>query len=246
LAALIGIPYSYDSAQSYVDVNVTGTLNILEAARAHSVGRVVHTSTSEVYGTAQYVPIDEKHPLQGQSPYSASKIAADKLGESFAASFGTPVVVLRPFNTYGPRQSARAVIPAIITQALAGEEVALGNLEPTRDFTYVADTVDGFLAAASSQAAVGQVVNLGTGNEISIGDLVTLIGELLGREIQVRQHDDRKRPGTSEVERLNSDNRLARELLGWQPRTSLRDGLSATIEWIEQNLSRYHVGTYAV
>jgi NAD dependent epimerase/dehydratase len=246
LGALIGIPYSYVHPRETFDTNAAGTLNVLVAARDLEVRRVVHTSSSEVYGTARYVPIDEQHPLQGQSPYSASKIAADKLAESFADSYELPVVTLRPFNTYGPRQSARAVIPVIITQALAGQEVALGNLAPTRDFTYVADTVEGFLAAASSEAAVGRTINLGTGNEISIGDLAMLIGEVLGQELAVRTDDARTRPTGSEVERLLSDNTLARELLGWSPTTSLRDGVEATVAWIRDNLSRYRVGTYEI
>jgi NAD dependent epimerase/dehydratase len=246
LGALIGIPYSYVHPRETADTNIGGTLNVLLSARDLDVERVVLASSSEVYGTARRVPIDEEHPLQAQSPYSASKIAADKLGESFAATFSTPVVVLRPFNTYGPRQSARAVIPTIVTQAIAGDEVVLGNLLPTRDFTYVADTVDGFLAAGSSDAAVGRVINLGTGNEISIGDLAALIAEILGREISIRQQNVRMRPGDSEVERLLSDNRLARELLGWEPKTSLREGLAATIEWIERNMSNYRVGTHEI
>jgi dTDP-glucose 4,6-dehydratase len=246
LGALIGIPYSYFHPRETADTNIGGTLNVLLAARDLGVRRVVLASSSEVYGTARHVPIDEGHPLQAQSPYAASKIAADKLGESFAASFGTPVVVLRPFNTYGPRQSARAVIPTIVTQALAGDEVVLGNLLPTRDFTYVADTVEGFLAAGSSDAAVGRVINLGTGKEISIGDLVALIGETLGRQISIRQEDARIRPGASEVERLLSDNRLARELLDWAPKTSLREGLAATVEWIERNTFQYRVGTHEI
>ena len=246
LGALIGIPYSYVHPRETADTNVGGTLNVLLAARDLGVGRVILTSSSEVYGTARYVPIDEQHPLQAQSPYAASKIAADKLGESFSASYGTPIVILRPFNTYGPRQSARAVIPTIVTQALAGREVVLGNLLPTRDFTYVADTVDGFLAAGTSDAAVGRVVNLGTGNEISIGDLVAVIGETLGESLAISQEDVRVRPGDSEVDRLLSDNRLSRELLGWEPRTSLRDGLAATIAWITENLSRYRVGTHEI
>jgi NAD dependent epimerase/dehydratase len=246
LGALIGIPYSYVHPRETADTNIGGTLNVLLAARDLRVGRVVLTSSSEVYGTALHVPIDERHPLQAQSPYAASKIAADKLGESFSATYGTPIVVLRPFNTYGPRQSARAVIPTIVTQALAGDEVVLGNLLPTRDFTYVADTVDGFLAAGASEAAVGRVINLGTGNEISIGDLAALIGEILGRELSVRQEGIRIRPDDSEVERLLSDNRLARELLGWEPKTPLREGLTTTVEWIEHNLPRYRVGTHEI
>ena len=246
LGALIGIPYSYVHPRETADTNIGGTLNVLLAARDFHVGRVILTSSSEVYGTAQHVPIDEGHPLQAQSPYAASKIAADKLGESFALSYGTPVVVLRPFNTYGPRQSARAVIPTIVTQALAGDDVVLGNLRPTRDFTYVADTIDGFLAAGTSDAAIGRVVNLGTGREISIGDLAVLIGEALGRELSIRQVGARIRPDTSEVERLRADNGLAHELFGWEPRTPLREGIAVTIDWIRDNLSRYRVGTHEI
>jgi dTDP-glucose 4,6-dehydratase len=246
LAALIAIPYSYRAPSSYVRTNVEGTLNVLEAARETGVGRVIHTSTSEVYGTARYVPIDENHPLQGQSPYSATKIGADKLAEAFHLSFGLPVVTLRPFNTFGPRQSARAIIPTIITQALAGEVVRLGNLGPTRDLNFVSNTVAGFLAAASTPDAFGQTINLGSGREISIGDLAETIGSLIRRPIRVETEAERLRPEGSEVQRLLADNTKARDLLHWTPAVTLEEGLERTIAWIEQNLGAYRVGTYVV
>jgi NAD dependent epimerase/dehydratase len=245
LAALITIPYSYRAPESYVRTNVIGTLNVLQAARAANVGRVVHTSTSEVYGTAQYVPIDEKHPLQGQSPYAASKIGADKMAEAFHLSFGLPVVTVRPFNTFGPRQSARAVIPTIITQCLAGEAVRLGNLRPSRDLNYVANTVDGFLRTAA-QEAVGRTINLGSGREINVGDLARLIGELAGRPLRIESDDERSRPEKSEVMRLLADNGQARALLGWEPAVSLEDGLRLTIEWLREHLERYRTGVYVI
>ena len=245
LGALIAIPYSYDAPQSYVETNVTGTLNILEAARAFAVGRVLHTSTSETYGTARYVPIDEEHPLQGQSPYSATKIGADKLAESFFLSFGTPVVTVRPFNTYGPRQSTRAVIPTIITQALAAREIKLGSLAPTRDLNYVADTVDGFLALASCDEAIGKTVNVATGKEISIGDLAKLICSIIGADGRLVADDQRVRPAASEVERLCGSNDRVRQLTGWQPRHSLREGLAATIGWMKDNLGGFRIGEYS-
>jgi dTDP-glucose 4,6-dehydratase len=246
LAALIAIPYSYEAPYSYVQTNVLGTLNVLRAAQDIGAGLVVHTSTSEVYGSARYVPIDEAHPLQGQSPYSASKIAADKLAESFHLSFGVPVATLRPFNTYGPRQSARAVIPTVITQLLAGGTVSLGNLEPTRDFTYVTDTVEAFVRVADCPAAVGRVLNTGSGAEISIRDLVARIESLLGHGAPVEHDPERVRPPASEVDRLCADTRAARELLGWEPAVGLDEGLAATAEWIGQNLERYRVGAYTV
>ncbi len=244
LAALIAIPYSYHAPNSYVSTNIQGTLNVLQAARALETPRVIHTSTSEVYGTAQYVPIDEKHPLQGQSPYSASKIGADKLAESFYLSFGTPVVTIRPFNTFGPRQSARAVIPAIITQCLTGDTVKLGNLTPTRDMNYVTNTVDGYIYAASVDAALGQAINLGSGREISIGDLAQMIIRLVGRDITIETEQQRIRPDQSEVSRLLADNTLARELLGWEPVVTLEAGLQRTIDWLRDHLSRYRPGVY--
>lgn len=246
LGALIAIPYSYVHPREVIETNVLGTVNVLEAARITRPRRVVHTSTSEVYGTAIYSPIDEKHPLQGQSPYSASKIGADKAAESYYRAFDVPVVTVRPFNTYGPRQSARAVIPTIITQALSLPQITLGSLAPTRDLTFVTDTVAGFLAAATSDSAVGREINLGSNDEISVGDLTAKILRIIGRSLPIISSDDRKRPPKSEVEHLHSENALARELLGWSPEVSLDDGLSRTIRWIEQNLGRYRVGTYQV
>jgi len=246
LAALIAIPYSYQAPRSYLDTNATGTLNVLSAALSADARRVVHTSTSEVYGTARFVPISEAHPLQAQSPYSASKIAGDKIAEAFHRCFGLPVATLRPFNTYGPRQSARAVIPTIVTQLLVGETVELGNLEPTRDFTYVSDTVDGFLAIAGCDDAIGEVVNLGSQREISIGDLVTLIARRLDRDAVIVGAPERVRPPASEVDRLCADASRAKALLGWEPETSLESGLRETIRWLAENLDRYKLGTFAV
>lgn len=244
LAALIAIPYSYSAPLSFVRTNVEGTLNVLQAARKAGVARVVHTSTSEVYGTAVRVPIAEDHPLQGQSPYSASKIGADKVAEAFFQSYRLPVATVRPFNTYGPRQSARAIVPTIVTQALASSEVRLGNLAPTRDLTFVGDTVDGFVRLADCPDAVGHVVNLGTGREISVGDLAELILRLVGREIPIVTEDERIRPAGSEVERLCADASRARALTGWEPSWALEDGLGKTISWIGENLDRYRVGAY--
>lgn len=245
LAALIAIPYSYQAPASYVRTNVEGTLNVLQAARAANVERLIHTSTSEVYGTARFVPITEAHPLQGQSPYSASKIGADKMVEAFHCSFGVPALTVRPFNTFGPRQSARAVIPTIITQALAGKSVRLGNLHPTRDLNYVANTVDGFIRAAES-TALGETVNLGSGREISIGDLAQLIGKIVGKPVVVESDEKRLRPEKSEVERLLADNSKARTLLGWEPKVGLEDGLKRTIEWLREHHGRYRTGVYVV
>jgi NAD dependent epimerase/dehydratase len=246
LGALIAIPYSYEAPSSYVHTNVIGTLNVLQAARDLSVDRIVHTSTSEVYGTAQYVPIDEKHPLQGQSPYSASKIGADKMAEAFHRSFGLPVVTLRPFNTFGPRQSSRAVIPTIISQCLAGDTVHLGSLEPTRDFIYVTDSVEGYLRAAVVDEAVGTTINIGSGSEISIGDLARLIVRMTGGTATIESHDERTRPEESEVERLLADSSLARSRLGWFPQVTLEDGLTRTIDWIRQNPERFRPGIYTI
>jgi NAD dependent epimerase/dehydratase len=246
LAALIAIPYSYHAPLSYVRTNVEGTLNVLQSAIHNDVGLVIHTSTSEVYGTARSVPIKESHPLQGQSPYSATKIGADKVAESFYLSFGLPVVTVRPFNTYGPRQSARAVIPTIVTQALADEPIRLGNIEPTRDLNYVADTVEGFIKAAESPQAVGEVINLGTGREISIGELAATILKSMGKDLPVVTENERVRPENSEVERLCADASKARELLGWKPKYSLEEGLAQTIEWIQENNERYRRGVYAI
>lgn len=244
LGALIAIPYSYKHPASVVDANVIGTMNVLLAARQTKVERVVHTSTSEVYGTALRVPIDESHPLQGQSPYSASKIAADKLAESFYRSYDLPVVTLRPFNTYGPRQSTRAVIPTIITQALTQDFVRLGNLDATRDLTYVSDTVEGFLCAGSVPGIEGETVNLGVGSEISVGQLAEKIISLVGRTVEIQLDTSRLRPPKSEVERLLSDNRRAKEKLGWSPCISLEEGLTKTIAWISANLSHYRPSIY--
>ena len=246
LAALIAIPYSYRAPASYVHTNIQGTLNVLDEARRAEVPHVVHTSTSEVYGTALRVPIDEEHPLQAQSPYSATKIAADKLAESYHRTFDLPVTPVRPFNTFGPRQSARAIIPTVITQALEGSSVAVGNVTPTRDFTFVADTVEGFVKAGASDAGIGRVVNLGNGKEISVRDLVLEIASMLGVEAEVTVEEARMRPGASEVERLCADATLARELLGWEPQVSLREGLERTIEWIRGNSGRFKAGLYAV
>ena len=246
LGALIAIPYSYIHPAEVVSSNITGTLNVLLAAQENKVSRMVHTSTSEVYGTAQYVPINEDHPLQGQSPYSASKIGADKLVESFFRSFNLPVVTLRPFNTYGPRQSARAVIPTIITQALTQRVISLGNLSATRDLTYIEDTVRGFVLAGTASNIEGSAINLGTGSEVSISDLASLIMEIIGVQAEIHMDQNRLRPERSEVQRLVSDNRLARQLLGWEPEYSLSDGLKKTIRWIENNLAHYKPGKYHV
>jgi NAD dependent epimerase/dehydratase len=246
LAALIAIPYSYTAPASYVRTNVEGTLNVLQTARELGIERVIHTSTSEVYGTARYVPMDEDHPLQGQSPYSASKIGADKIAESFYLSFGLPVVTVRPFNTFGPRQSARAVIPTIITQCLNGDIVNLGNVHPTRDFSYVLNTVDGFMAAAASAEAIGKTINLGSNREISITDLVNLVVEQIGRPVTIKTDKQRVRPKASEVERLYADNTLARTLLAWEPRVSLEEGLKHTIDWLRERLEHYQADVYAI
>lgn len=239
LAALIAIPYSYQSPDSYVDTNVRGTLNVLQAALDLEVSRIVVTSTSEVFGTARYVPIDEAHPRQGQSPYAATKIAADALAESFHRSFDLPVITARPFNTYGPRQSARAVIPTIISQLLSGRrEIRLGALSPTRDLTYVTDTCAGFIALARCDAAVGRDVNMGCGHEIAICDLATLLMELVGLEADIVTDEERLRPVKSEVERLLSNNALIRELTGWSPIVSLREGLEQTVAWFREGTNR--------
>ncbi|MEW6083526.1 MAG: SDR family NAD(P)-dependent oxidoreductase [Chloroflexota bacterium] len=246
LGALIAIPYSYVNPREVIDVNVMGTLNVLMAARDLGTRRVVHTSTSEVYGTAQYVPIDEKHPLQGQSPYSASKIGADRIAESFYRSFEVPVVTLRPFNTFGPRQSARAVIPTIITQALTSDEVKLGSLEPSRDFTFVADTVEGFLRVASADNVLGEEVNLGNDNTIRIGDLAEKIFSIIGKTPKLIADPQRVRPGKSEVMKLWASNQKAKELMGWEPRISLDEGLRRTVEWIRDHLNLYKPDEYTV
>lgn len=253
LAALIAIPYSYHSPDTYIDTNIKGTLNIVQAARDFGVSKVVHTSTSEVYGTARFVPITEEHPLQGQSPYSASKIGADQIAGSFYSSFATPVAIIRPFNTYGPRQSARAVIPTIISQLVSGQrKIKLGSIHPTRDFNYVTDTVAGFIAVAESERSVGEVVNIGSNYEISIGETVALIAEILGVEVEIETDDIRLRPDKSEVERLWADNKKAENLLGWRPEYAgldgFRRGLMKTIEWFKksENLKKYKADIYNV
>ena len=244
LGALISIPYSYLHPSEVAESNFIGTLNVLNACRMVKVDRLIHTSTSEVYGTAIHVPIDESHPLQGQSPYSASKIGADKLAESFYSAFGLPVITVRPFNTYGPRQSARAVIPTIITQALAQQTIHLGNLETTRDFTYVEDTVDGFIKAAEAEDVDGAVINLGTGEEIRIGALAEKIIDMTGSSAKVEIDSVRLRPEDSEVFRLLSDNSKALNILGWEPKSTIEEGLNKTIEWISNHLDHYQVGKY--
>jgi len=246
LAALIGIPYSYVAPDSYVEVNVQGTLNVLEAARDLDIQRTVVTSTSEVYGTALYTPIDEKHPLQAQSPYSATKIGADALAISYHRAFGLPVSIVRPFNTFGPRQSTRAVIPTIITQALGGNEIRLGSLTPVRDMVYVGDTAAGFLAVGQSDACIGRVTNLATGVGVSVGDLVDRILSLVGRTLPVVAADERIRPDKSEVFELIGSAADAKRMTGWQPRVSLEEGLQQTVDWLREHLHHYQVGAYGV
>ncbi|HWR70171.1 MAG TPA: SDR family NAD(P)-dependent oxidoreductase [Dehalococcoidia bacterium] len=247
LGSLIAIPYSYVHPRETIETNVMGTLNVMAAANKAGVERVVHTSTSEVYGTAQYVPIDERHPLQGQSPYSASKIAADKIAESFHRSFGLPVSTIRPFNTFGPRQSARAVIPTIITQALApGTTMVLGSLRPTRDYTYVDDTVQGFIKVAESDHSVGETINIGSNFEISIGDIAKKVIATIGVSKQISLDVNRVRPENSEVERLWCDNTKAKRLLEWEPRVSFEEGLSRTIQWISAHRHSYKTDLYNV
>ncbi len=249
LAALIAIPYSYIAPDSYVDTNIKGTLNICQAAKENGCKRVIHTSTSEVYGTAKYVPIDEKHPLQPQSPYSASKIGADQMAMSFYLSFGLPVSIARPFNTYGPRQSARAVIPTIITQIASGKKrIELGDLSPTRDFNYVSDTCQGFIGIAKTEKAIGEVVNIGSGKEISIGDILNLIKEIMESDVEFISDENRIRPKNSEVFRLCCDNRKIHGLTGFKPVVSIRTGLEKTIDWFTKsvNLRRYKANIYNV
>jgi dTDP-glucose 4,6-dehydratase len=245
LGAQIAIPYSYVNPRDFFETNVLGSLNVAQAALARDI-RVVHVSTSEVYGSAQTIPITEDHPLQPQSPYAASKVGADKLMDGFNLSYGLRTTTVRPFNTYGPFQSARAIVPTIITQALAGDRLRLGSLHPRRDLTFVTDTAAGFIAAARSPEAIGRTFQLGTGHDVSVGDLVTMVGELLGKELHVDVDDARVRPEKSEVQRLLSSPRLAEELTGWSPRVELREGLSRTIEWIEANAARYRVGDYVI
>ncbi len=246
LAALIAIPYSYVAPASYVSVNVVGTLNVLQAAQDLGVRRVVHTSTSEAYGTAQYVPIDERHPLQPQSPYSASKIGGDCMAESFYRSFGTPVATIRPFNTYGPRQSARAVIPTIAAQLLAGrDEIRLGSLDPVRDLTFVTDTARGFLAVGSADACLGEVTNIGSGKGITVGDLARLIAEVAGRpDVEIVTDAERLRPAKSEVFELVADISAAKERCGWEPEVSLREGLARVVDYVRENIGRFDVDRY--
>lgn len=247
LGALIAIPYSYLSPMAYIKTNVEGTYNVLEAARKIGIKRVVQTSTSEIYGTAQYVPIDEKHPYNPQSPYAASKASADHLALSYYRSFGTPVTIVRPFNTYGPRQSARAIIPTIISQILAGKkQIKLGNLNPTRDLNYVKDTAAGFLEVGLNEKTIGDVYNLGTGKEISIGDLAEKVIKLTGKEVEIVQDQQRLRPSKSEVERLLSNPDKAKELTGWEPKYTLDEGIKETIEWIKNNLHHFKTDIYNV
>lgn len=247
LAALIAIPYSYLSPMAYVRTNIEGTTNVLEACKEYDVEKIVHTSTSETYGTALYVPIDEKHPMQGQSPYSASKIGADKMAESFYRSFETPVATIRPFNTYGPRQSARAVIPTIISQILSGKkEIKLGSLTPTRDFNYVKDTAEAFIKIAESDKTVGEVINAGSNNEISIGDLVQRIVHLMDSDVKIICDEERIRPKDSEVNRLWADNTKIKQLTDWSPKYSLDEGLKETIEWIKSNMKYFKTDIYNV
>lgn len=246
LSSLIAIPYSYVAPHSYVETNVNGALNVLEAARRHAVARVVHTSTSETYGTALYTPIDEKHPLQGQSPYSASKIAADKLAESYHRSFDVPVATIRPFNTFGPRQSARAVIPTIISQALTRDRIELGSLTPVRDLTFVKDTVRGFLRVAEAPEAVGDLINVGHGFGVTIGELVERIQKILGTNLPVKTAEERVRPEKSEVFTLIADRSKAERLLGWRPEVSLDDGLRAVIEFVRAHPERFKANIYNV
>jgi len=253
LAALIAIPYSYHSPDTYVETNIKGTLNVVQAARDLDISKVIHTSTSEVYGTAQFVPITEEHPLQGQSPYSASKIGADQIAMSFYSSFSTPVSIIRPFNTYGPRQSARAVIPTIITQILNGQkEIKLGAVHPTRDFNYVQDTVSGFIAALNTDKGIGEVINIGSNYEISIGETAQAIARVIGEEVKIKTDEQRLRPEKSEVERLWASNSKASELLNWQPQYAgidgLHRGLSETIDWFRHpdRLSAYKADIYNI
>lgn len=249
LAALIAIPYSYIAPDSYIDTNIKGTLNICQAALKNGCQRLIHTSTSEVYGTAQYVPIDEKHPLQPQSPYSATKIGADSIAMSFFNSFNLPVIIARPFNTYGPRQSARAVIPTIITQIAAGKKhLKLGDLRPTRDFNYVEDICNGFIALAKSENIIGEIINLGSNHEISIGDLSNLISGLMKSEVKINQENKRTRPSKSEVFRLCCDNTKAKKLINYQPNHTLEQGLEKTIEWYTdaENLKKFKTEIYNV
>jgi NAD dependent epimerase/dehydratase len=244
LGSLIAIPYSYIHPRETIETNILGAVNVLTAAKETNIEKLVHTSTSEVYGTARYVPIDEEHPLQGQSPYSASKISADKIAESFYRSFDLPVAIIRPFNTFGPRQSARAVIPTIITQALTKEKIFLGSLHPTRDYTYVKDVVEGFIKVAESPKSVGEVINIGSNFEISIGDLANKIVSLIGKNAEIITDPARARPQDSEVERLWCNNTKAKKILKWEPKTPLEEGLKKAIEWISEHIDLYKPGIY--
>ena len=246
LAALIAIPYSYVSPSSYIKTNIEGTLNLLQAARDHGVEKFLHTSTSEVYGTAQYVPIDEKHPLQGQSPYSASKIGADMLAESFHRSFDLPVTTVRPFNTYGPRQSMRAIIPTLIVEMLSNDKIQLGSLQPIRDFTYVSDTVEGFIKAAETDDINGEVINIGSAQGISIGKLAEKLMKMLNKKITIESEEKRVRPPQSEVNQLICNNNKAKELIDWQPKMSLDEGLEKTITWFKANAGEYKSKIYNI
>ncbi len=246
LAALIAIPYSYHAPLSYVRTNAEGTAHVLQACRDLGVERMVHTSTSEVYGTSRYVPMDESHPLQAQSPYAASKIAADKLAESFFLSFGVPVVTVRPFNTFGPRQSARAIVPTIITQCLVGDRVRLGNVSPTRDLNFVADTAEAFLRAAEAPGIAGRTINVGSGRETAIDELVELVAGIVGKNVTIVRDGERVRPEASEVERLVADSGLAKTLLPWTPAVGLEEGLRRTVAWVADNLDRYQPGVYEI
>lgn len=246
LAALISVPYSYVAPIAFTETNVKGTLNVLEAARDVGVQRVVVTSTSEVYGTARYTPIDEEHPLQAQSPYSASKIGADALAYSYHCAFGLPVTIVRPFNTYGPRQSGRAVIPTVITQALTGDTIRIGNIAPVRDFVFVEDTAAGFIALSESDGCLGKVTNLATGAGVTVGDVIALVSEHLGRPLKIVQTDERKRPSASEVFELRGSAAAARERAGWEARVSFREGLTRTIDWISGHLSTFQIGAYNI
>ena len=245
LGSLIAIPYSYINPMDFVQTNVVGTANLLNTCLRNNMEKIVHTSTSEVYGTAVYCPMDEKHPLQAQSPYSATKIAADKLTESYYRTFGLPAAIARPFNTYGPGQSARAIIPTIILQALDGDKVMLGSVHPTRDFTYVEDTVSGLIEVAKSPDSIGEVINIGCGREISIGELAQVILSIIGKKTEILKEDRRVRPEKSEVERLMCDNSKARKFLGWEPRISLKEGLRRTIDWFKSHAGEYRT-TYAI
>jgi dTDP-glucose 4,6-dehydratase len=246
LGALAGIPYSYIHPREVIETNIMGTVNVLLAARDHGVGRLLYTSTGQVYGTANYMPIEEGHPLRAQSPYAASMAGAEKIVESFHASFGLATTVVRPFNIYGPRQSTRAVIPTIITQALAKDEIRLGNTEATRDFTYMEDAVSGFIMASESDAAIGQVFNIGSNSEISVGQIVEKVVRFVGRDVTLVREEKRMRPTKSEVQHMRAEDHFARELLGWSPQVGFDEGLERTIAWIAQNLGRYRVSDYVV